>query len=389
MLKKLWIAASIGMSLTAGLFLYEGGKLLFVYRDRRLGLLISAAGIAAGCSFLWSFCESLRTLPDTEEKLEKRRRTQVRDAVIAYVAFGLGLAGVVSYQMRFYSLTTTVICAGGMFTLQMLLLWAIRGVSSFTHLQEQEFQKRLQAQTAAGDWEGYMVYDEDSVKLDAYVLECKNSIQTSAGFIFALCMSALLNISRLRFMTVVIVVIGLVCMYLLKLWLAIKTAGKVVTFIKEGKDKSLLGFFEAYYACANCKADSVDSLILLNVVPALCNQGAYRQAEELLRTLRRPAKMEAYFIQYEWICREGMVDREGCIEALGRFEQAILRLKGKNKESMQRLYELFADFTYLRYEKVIEASKKLEGLSKPQREYRLKLAEDAENKIFGIEKEDA
>lgn len=380
MLKKLWIIVSILMAGAAGLFLYEGGKLLLWYHDRRLGILILAAGaLETGC-FIWSFRESLRIRPYVRHKIKR--------ILAAYTAFSMGLSGFVVYCMRFYSLQTIVICAGAVFAAHLLLFLVIQWIAAFTHLSERDFQKQVQRQSA--DWElyGYAAWDEESVKLTADMAEAKDNVLIGSGFIFSLCIATILKMPQLRLWTLILLFIELAGMYSLKVFLAVEAARQAAAALDRGRDQSVLGFFTKYYENARRKSDSLDALIQLYAVAALCSLQAYEEAEDLLATMKRPARTEAYFAQYEWICGEGMRDREACLKALGKMEASLSFLKGNTKRKMQELFELFSDFTYMRYERVIAAAGRPDGLTERQAAFRQRLAEDAKNEIFGIEKGD-
>ena len=52
MRRKFWIVISILSALISGMFLYEGGKLLFWFQDRRGGFVVLMAGIAVFILFV-------------------------------------------------------------------------------------------------------------------------------------------------------------------------------------------------------------------------------------------------------------------------------------------------------------------------------------------------
>ena len=52
MRRKFWIVISMLSALISGMFLYEGGKLLFWFQDRRGGFVVLMAGIAVFILFV-------------------------------------------------------------------------------------------------------------------------------------------------------------------------------------------------------------------------------------------------------------------------------------------------------------------------------------------------
>ena len=60
MRRKIWIIISILTALISGMFLYEGGKIFFLFRDRRGGLTVLIAGILVLVLFVRGVWRSIR-----------------------------------------------------------------------------------------------------------------------------------------------------------------------------------------------------------------------------------------------------------------------------------------------------------------------------------------
>src|SRR5699024_4518939 len=103
-----------------------------------------------------------------------------------------------------------------------------------------------------------------------------------------------------------------------------------VDVLGRGDTKTVLGFFTVYYERTAGRLFSLPPQMQVYAVAALCDQEAYGDALELLNTIRRKPKMEAYFQQYAWVCAQGLGDRQGCSRALELLKESMKYLKGKN-----------------------------------------------------------
>lgn len=172
----------------------------------------------------------------------------------------------------------------------------------------------------------------------------------------------------------------------------LKGSKQALKILGQGETKTILGFFTVYYGMTSGKMFGLLPEVQEYAAAALCDQEAYSDALDLLGTIRRKPRMEAYFQQYAWICFQDMGDRQGCRETLERMEASMRFLKGKNLEAMQKQADLFRSYVEGRYDEVIRAAQD-ESRNVLQKRTRQRLAESAlremrhEQQI--IEKEEA
>ncbi|MFQ7308706.1 MAG: hypothetical protein ACLROY_08845 [Mediterraneibacter sp.] len=142
MRRKFWIVISILSALISGMFLYEGGKLLFWFQDRRGGFVVLMAGIAVFILFVrgvWrGFPSQESGGPDAERyggmsaaaedphggmdapgntvydemAAAEAKESGLISFIISDLALGCGAAGVVLYLTRFWPLLLNLTAAG-------------------------------------------------------------------------------------------------------------------------------------------------------------------------------------------------------------------------------------------------------------------------------------
>lgn len=142
MRRKFWIVISILSALISGMFLYEGGKLLFWFQDRRGGFVVLMAGIAVFILFVrgvWrGFPSQESGGPDAERYggmsaaaedphggmdvpgntvYDEMAAAEAKESgligfIISDLALGCGAAGVVLYLTRFWPLLLNLAAAG-------------------------------------------------------------------------------------------------------------------------------------------------------------------------------------------------------------------------------------------------------------------------------------
>ena len=99
-----------------------------------------------------------------------------------------------------------------------------------------------------------------------------------------------------------------------------KGSKQALKILGQGETKTILGFFTVYYGMTSGKMFGLLTEVQEYAAAALCDQKAYSDALDLLGTIRRKPRMEAYFQQYAWICFQGMGDRQICSEAMWRAD---------------------------------------------------------------------
>ena len=131
MRRKFWIVISMLSALISGMFLYEGGKLLFWFQDRRGGFVVLMAGIAVFILFVrgvWrGFPSQESGGPDAERHggmdapgntvYDEMAAAEAKESgligfIISDLALGCGAAGVVLYLTRFWPLLLNLAAAG-------------------------------------------------------------------------------------------------------------------------------------------------------------------------------------------------------------------------------------------------------------------------------------
>ena len=142
MRRKFWIVISMLSALISGMFLYEGGKLLFWFQDRRGGFVVLMAGIAVFILFVrgvWrGFPSQESGGPDAERyggmsaaaedphggmdppgntEYDEMAAAEAKESgligfIISDLALGCGAAGVVLYLTRFWPLLLNLAAAG-------------------------------------------------------------------------------------------------------------------------------------------------------------------------------------------------------------------------------------------------------------------------------------
>lgn len=122
MKKILWLIVGIAAAFLSGMYLYEGGKLFFWYRDYRLGLLTMAAGCAVFPLFVWSMMRFYGIF--SESSAWENPAPGMLPAVTVLV-FGCAAAGVVLHVIRLYSPFAALLAAAGTLGAALLLAAAV------------------------------------------------------------------------------------------------------------------------------------------------------------------------------------------------------------------------------------------------------------------------
>lgn len=129
MRRKFWIIISILTALISGMFLYEGGKIFFWFRDRRGGLTVLIAGILVLVLFVRGVWRSIRldeeyiSREETDSNTAEVRlyddmaATEAKEAgvigfLISDLSLGCGVAGIVLYLTRFWPVLLNFTAAG-------------------------------------------------------------------------------------------------------------------------------------------------------------------------------------------------------------------------------------------------------------------------------------
>lgn len=129
MRRKFWIIISIFSALASGMFLYEGGKLFFWFRDRRGGLVVLMAGIAVFVLFVRGVWRSIQLDegrisreghdantaepgPYDDMAATEAQESGMIGFLISDLSLGCGAAGIVLYLTRFWPVLLNFTAAG-------------------------------------------------------------------------------------------------------------------------------------------------------------------------------------------------------------------------------------------------------------------------------------
>lgn len=349
------------------MLLYEGGVMFFRYADRRMGLLTAAAGAAVAVLFVFGIFESFlgnqsKYASDEEEMWnlyedpESVRKGMRIEFFITCASFGCAGEGILLYRLRFYTVfqvyVYTLAFAGAVLIIAAAgTIWLMSG-----KLKEEEFRQQILKKREVWEERGYLSADKTVRELLQTFTEGKraNLQAWGGGAVLLVCVALEYIRTGVRGGVIAAAVVYVVINLVVQAF-SMKGAKQALAVLSQGGTKTILGFFTAYYERAFGKMFSLLPQVQQYAVAALCDQEAYGEALELLRTIYRKPRIEAYFQQYEWICLRGLGDRQGCREALERMEAAMRFLKGKNLENMEEQARLFRSYTEGRYSEVIEA----------------------------------
>lgn len=386
MVKKIWAVLGAVTALVAGMFLYEGGKLLFWYHDKATGITVLTAGIMVAVLFGYIIYEIFRKEGGNKTNIAEVRRQNMWEEAAAVICGEIAIMGVILYRMRYNSLSSLLIfegAAAGVVTL-FLIVWLLD--TRVRRMKETSFRNRLLTQRDQWEAAGILSYDGTAFRLAVRHAETKSDgiklWGTGMSFVIASLFLELYAPDGKLFRCYVYLFFYAVILIYVRVKMSMQTAREVVAALDGGNPTSVLGFFVQHYAYSEHRIVSLAPEAQLYAVIALVDQGEYEDALLLLQTIHWKPKRAAYFLQYEWICFEGLCDQEGCRQVIERMEESMKLLSPKVQKLMQTSFELFREFTEGNYAPVITAAEA--GVGTPrQQKLRKKLAEDAQNKIFG------
>ena len=388
-MKKGWMILGAVSALISGMLIYEGAVLFLRYTDRRMGLLIAVSGAAVAVLFVFcifeSFSRGFRNKNGTDdsagcsegdlEGIIKGLRTEF---LLTCVSFGCAGVGALLYRLRFHMIFQIYLYT--LLFVAVVLIIAAAGVFRLMsgRVREREFRDRILSEKNEWKEKGYVSWNKTAGDLFQILAEGKMVILQTWGAGAILLVWLLLDCIRTGRMGMVLA--GAVIYIILNLAVQtvslLKGAKRVFEVLGQGDTKTVLGFFTAYYEQASGRVFSLPAQMQEYAVAALCDQEAYREALDLLGTIRRKPKMEAYFQQYAWLCFQGMGDMQGCRSALENMKASMRYLKGKNLEAVQQLVQLFQNYMDGNSSELIRAAQD-ESRTVLQKRTRQRLADSA------------
>ena len=388
-MKKGWMILGAVSALISGMLIYEGAVLFLRYTDRRMGLLIAVSGAAVAVLFVFcifeSFSRGFRNKNGTddnagrsEEDLEGIIKGLRTEFLLTCVSFGCAGVGALLYRLRFHMIFQIYLYT--LLFVAVVLIIAAAGVFRLMsgRVREREFRDRILSEKNEWKEKGYVSWNKTAGDLFQILAEGKMVILQTWGAGAILLVWLLLDCIRTGKMGMVLA--GAVIYIILNLAVQtvslLKGAKRVFEVLGQGDTKTVLGFFTAYYEQASGRVFSLPAQMQEYAVAALCDQEAYREALDLLGTIRRKPKMEAYFQQYAWLCFQGMGDMQGCRSALENMKASMRYLKGKNLEAVQQLVQLFQNYMDGNSSELIRAAQD-EGRTVLQKRTRQRLADSA------------
>ena len=388
-MKKGWMILGAVSALISGMLIYEGAVLFLRYTDRRMGLLIAVSGAAVAVLFVFcifeSFSRGFRNKNGTddnagrsEEDLEGIIKGLRTEFLLTCVSFGCAGVGALLYRLRFHMIFQIYLYT--LLFVAVVLIIAAAGVFRLMsgRVREREFRDRILSEKNEWKEKGYVSWNKTAGDLFQILAEGKMVILQTWGAGAILLVWLLLDCIRTGKMGMVLA--GAVIYIILNLAVQtvslLKGAKRVFEVLGQGDTKTVLGFFTAYYEQASGRVFSLPAQMQEYAVAALCDQEAYREALDLLGTIRRKPKMEAYFQQYAWLCFQGMGDMQGCRSALENMKASMRYLKGKNLEAMQQLVQLFQNYMDGNSSELIRAAQD-ESRTVLQKRTRQRLADSA------------
>ena len=388
-MKKGWMILGAVSALISGMLIYEGAVLFLRYTDRRMGLLIAVSGAAVAVLFVFcifeSFSRGFRNKNGTddnagrsEEDLEGIIKGLRTEFLLTCVSFGCAGVGALLYRLRFHMIFQIYLYT--LLFVAVVLIIAAAGVFRLMsgRVREREFRDRILSEKNEWKEKGYVSWNKTAGDLFQILAEGKMVILQTWGAGAILLVWLLLDCIRTGRMGMVLA--GAVIYIILNLAVQtvslLKGAKRVFEVLGQGDTKTVLGFFTAYYEQASGRVFSLPAQMQEYAVAALCDQEAYREALDLLGTIRRKPKMEAYFQQYAWLCFQGMGDMQGCRSALENMKASMRYLKGKNLEAVQQLVQLFQNYMDGNCSELIRAAQD-ESRTVLQKRTRQRLADSA------------
>lgn len=386
MVKKIWSVLGAVTALVAGTFLYEGGKLLFWYRDKATGIPVLIAGMMVAVLFGYIIYEIFRKEGGNKTNIAEVRRQCMREEAAAILCGTSAAMGILLYRMRYNSLGSTLLFEGIAAGMMLVILFVWLMETKRQSMKEKRFRSRLLMQKESWEAAGLVRYDGTAFRLAVMYAETKsNGIKFWGVGAALLIVSVFLEafaVDRSLGRYFVLLFSYVFILLLVRTKMSMQAARNVVAALDDGNQKSVLGFFQQHYADSERRIRSLTPEVQLYAVIALADIGAYEEALQLLRTISWKPKRTAYFLQYEWVCFEGLRDQEGCRQTIRQMEESMKLLSPKVQKLMQNSFLLFREFTEGNYATAIEAAKQETGTPRQQK-LRQKLAEDAQNKIFG------
>lgn len=388
-MKKGWMILGAVSALISGMLIYEGAVLFLRYTDRRMGLLIAVSGAAVAVLFVFCIFESFSRgfrnkngIDDnagrSEEDLEGIIKGLRTEFLLTCVSFGCAGVGALLYRLRFHMIFQIYLYT--LLFVAVVLIIAAAGVFRLMsgRVREREFRDRILSEKNEWKEKGYVSWNKTAGDLFQILAEGKMVILQTWGAGAILLVWLLLDCIRTGRMGMVLA--GAVIYIILNLAVQtvslLKGAKRVFEVLGQGDTKTVLGFFTAYYEQASGRVFSLPAQMQEYAVAALCDQEAYREALDLLGTIRRKPKMEAYFQQYAWLCFQGMGDMQGCRSALENMKASMRYLKGKNLEAVQQLVQLFQNYMDGNSSELIRAAQD-ESRTVLQKRTRQRLADSA------------
>ena len=388
-MKKGWMILGAVSALISGMLIYEGAVLFLRYTDRRMGLLIAVSGAAVAVLFVFcifeSFSRGFRNKNGTddnagrsEEDMEGIIKGLRTEFLLTCVSFGCAGVGALLYRLRFHMIFQIYLYT--LLFVAVVLIIAAAGVFRLMsgRVREREFRDRILSEKNEWKEKGYVSWNKTAGDLFQILAEGKMVILQTWGAGAILLVWLLLDCIRTGKMGMVLA--GAVIYIILNLAVQtvslLKGAKRVFEVLGQGDTKTVLGFFTAYYEQASGRVFSLPAQMQEYAVAALCDQEAYREALDLLGTIRRKPKMEAYFQQYAWLCFQGMGDMQGCRSALENMKASMRYLKGKNLEAVQQLVQLFQNYMDGNSSELIRAAQD-ESRTVLQKRTRQRLADSA------------
>lgn len=389
MAKIIWRAASVVTVLAAGFLLYDGGKLLFGYHDRRQGVITLVSGVAICVLYVWSFHQSFRRTGVGEVRAAEIWSRNKKEMVLTNIAMGAAVSGIILLKIRYFD-TIWLICFPGCIILYMFIatyiMLVIKGRKG--SLQEKKFQKNLLESKAEWEEKGRIEYDAVSRQLVADVIEGRMNQDKGVCIIFIILSVVTINAVLVNdifhwaefFIAVIAGLVGSIRLYSYS-----RGAQKLADVLNYGGARSVLGFYMQYYELADSRMAGLSSVIQLYAAAALCDLEAYEEALELEKTISRRKANEAYILEFELICLERLRRREELIVSLGRMRVALGYIGGRQKKHILEICEIINHLVNARYTEALQLLERNVVESERQRRLRLRLIEDARNQVFGVE----
>lgn len=390
MAKKIWICVSVIMVLITGFFLFNGGKLLFVYDDRRVGILTLMSGVMTGVLYAFSFYEIFRKTEDGPVTAEKIWQRTGRELLLSNAAFTLGASGILLYQVQYQSkITVLLFLIGTAFFILLVSYAVVFMMKDGGQVKEKAFRGKLLELKEVCEEKGYT----ESGKLSKELVTCM--IESRMNGIKCVCAIGIMTVFLLinPFMEGIsflwrirLSVLAVILMAVIPVFLNNRMAYRLMRILDEGEPESIAAFFITYYEGGGRRIARLLPIVQLYAVTALSDLGAYEEALGLVRSIRRRYRQDAYYLQFELICLEGMRRKEELLLVLARMRDALQFVKGRQRENLLGIYRIIDHLANARYTEALRILEGSKDVSERQRRQKLKFMEDAENQVFGAPK---